>query len=223
MQLSCSVQNNLLLPSFTSNMEKFLQFVNGFENRVGLLWDYGISEALDSVHPIGNPISHSTHSGFRRPPATTSRLTHPVPWRSPFALLFCAFGVGYIFAAWISFMAWRFFPVNSFPFKSPHVASNFVGVGKRETFCDKSTERVEVISFLGCMSRPFASIAVGVGHDENPVSSVRGIDAASWNNKRPDGVADGFQVRKHRVESQVDDPNNILSNNPRGPEFFNNA
>jgi hypothetical protein len=30
---------------------------------------YGVSEASKSVHPIGNPMSHSTNSGLRRPPS----------------------------------------------------------------------------------------------------------------------------------------------------------
>ena len=38
-----------------------------FEEDVELLRDDGISEGLNSVHPIGYPISHSAHVGFRRP------------------------------------------------------------------------------------------------------------------------------------------------------------
>ena len=30
----------------------------------------GITELLESVHPAGNPMSHSTHVGFNAPPAT---------------------------------------------------------------------------------------------------------------------------------------------------------
>jgi hypothetical protein len=47
---------------------------------------------------------------------------------------------------------------------------------------------------------------------------VRGIDTASWNNKRPAGVAFTFQVRKHLVEAHVDVSSNIFSNDPRGPD-----
>ena len=32
------------------------------------LWDYGVSESFESVHPRGNPMSHSTHVGFNLPP-----------------------------------------------------------------------------------------------------------------------------------------------------------
>ena len=47
---------------------------------------------------------------------------------------------------------------------------------------------------------------------------MRGIDGASWNNKRPAGVALAFQVRKHAVEAHVDVPSNIFSNDPTGPD-----
>jgi hypothetical protein len=34
----------------------------------GDLGDYGVSESSKSVHPAGNPMSHSTHIGFTFPP-----------------------------------------------------------------------------------------------------------------------------------------------------------
>jgi hypothetical protein len=34
---------------------------------LGDLWDYGVTEGFKSVHPVGNPISHSTHGGFKGP------------------------------------------------------------------------------------------------------------------------------------------------------------
>jgi hypothetical protein len=38
-----------------------------FEENIELLRNYCVSEAFNSVHPIGYPINHSTHSGFNRP------------------------------------------------------------------------------------------------------------------------------------------------------------
>jgi hypothetical protein len=64
------------------------------------------------------------------------------------------------------------------------------------------------------------SLAVGVGNNPNSVSSVGGADGTSWNNKRPCGVAECVQVRKHFVEAQTDVPSNIFSKHPSGPEFF---
>jgi hypothetical protein len=55
------------------------------------------------------------------------------------------------------------------------------------------------------------------------VPDVRGIDRTSRNIKRLRGVPDTFQVRKHFVEAQPDQPRNILSNDPSGPEFRHNS
>jgi hypothetical protein len=49
---------------------------------------------------------------------------------------------------------------------------------------------------------------------------VLGVDGNSWNIKRPCGVAESFQVRKHIVEAHADVASNILSNDPSGPEFL---
>jgi hypothetical protein len=46
---------------------------------------------------------------------------------------------------------------------------------------------------------------------------VVGIDTASWNNDRLDFVTFFFQIKKHLVECQADDSNNILTNNPSWP------
>src|SRR5215831_10516346 len=43
----------------------------------GDLGDYGVAEASQSVHPVGNPMSHSTHVGFRLPPTAVLRLSPP--------------------------------------------------------------------------------------------------------------------------------------------------
>lgn len=66
-------------------------------------------------------------------------------------------------------------------------------------------------------------LTVGVGHDEDPVAPVRGIDGTSWNNKRPCGVARALQVIKHIVEPHRNVPSNIFSSDPSGPKFFGEA
>jgi hypothetical protein len=65
------------------------------------------------------------------------------------------------------------------------------------------------------------SEAQGVGHIAPPprnnpdsVSSVRGIDTASWNNDRLDFVTTRFQVNTHLFEFHIDDSSNILTNDP---------
>jgi hypothetical protein len=41
--------------------------------------DDGIAEASDAVHPMGNPMSHSTHAGFNSPPSATTGSLKGVP------------------------------------------------------------------------------------------------------------------------------------------------
>jgi hypothetical protein len=67
------------------------------------------------------------------------------------------------------------------------------------------------------------AFVVGVGHNKDPVSSVRGIDATSRNNKRLRGVTFTFQVKKHRIERQIDDSRHILTKHPTGSEFPDNS
>ena len=57
----------------------------------------------------------------------------------------------------------------------------------------------------------------------NTLSLVRGTDARSRNSERPAGVADTLQVSNAIVECHADDPSNILSNDPSGPELLHNA
>jgi len=72
------------------------------------------------------------------------------------------------------------------------------------------------ISRLNVPVPVFASFAVGVSNNPDPIPAMRGVEGASWNNKRPAGVALAFQVRKHLVEAQVDVSSNILKNAPSG-------
>jgi hypothetical protein len=74
---------------------------------------------------------------------------------------------------------------------------------------------------------PFSpSALLAVGNDPYPVPSVRGVDGASWNNKRLHFVTFSFQVRNTLIEPHADEPINILTNTPMGlclrynPEHF---
>jgi hypothetical protein len=62
-------------------------------------------------------------------------------------------------------------------------------------------------------------LAVGVCNNPDPLSDVRGANRASWNIKRPCGVAFAFQVSEYFVQAQADDSSNVFSNNPSGPAF----
>jgi len=62
-----------------------------------------------------------------------------------------------------------------------------------------------------------------VGNNEDPVSSVRGVDGTSRYNKRLRGVPEVSQVRKHVVEPQCDMPSNVVANKPTGSDGFNKS
>jgi hypothetical protein len=65
------------------------------------LRDDGVAEASKAVHPRGNPMSHSTHVGFRLPPATafSGKLFRWCWLGPPLLLASCTVGVGNIAAA----------------------------------------------------------------------------------------------------------------------------
>ena len=48
-------------------------------------------------------------------------------------------------------------------------------------------------------------------------------DSRSWNIKRPAGVTEAFQVRKHNIEFHADDSSNILANEKSWSKCFNNS
>lgn len=66
---------------------------------------------------------------------------------------------------------------------------------------------------------PETSVVLGVGQEKAPLSEVRGTDASSRNNERPDGVAETLQVRSAIVERHADEASNVLSKHPSGPEL----
>jgi len=64
--------------------------------------------------------------------------------------------------------------------------------------------------------------------NSHPISAVRGVDGASWNNeRRRDFVAVAFQFRKQIVEDHSrlkrSDPTNVLKQAPIGPYVSNDA
>src|SRR4051794_12350422 len=61
------------------------------------------------------------------------------------------------------------------------------------------------------------------GCNPHSVASVGSIDGASWNNKRPAGVARAFQVKEHSVECQVDDASNVFADEYSGSFLLNKA
>jgi hypothetical protein len=62
----------------------------------------------------------------------------------------------------------------------------------------------------------FASLAVGVGNNPEPLTDMRCAEGDSRNTQRPDFVAEGFQISAHLVKSHADETRHILTNNPSG-------
>lgn len=75
-----------------------------------------------------------------------------------------------------------------------------------------------------CMDgQSWFAVAVAVANNPDPLPAVRGRDGASRNNKCPAGVADAFQVSDTAVECHADEPSNVLSNDPSGPDCLDNS
>lgn len=98
-------------------------------------------------------------------------------------------------------------------------ASEALGVGSSAAMCLNCGVCPRAFCAAGSHPFPlFQSFASGVGHNPDAISSVRGIDGDSRNNKRLCGVAESFQVRKHLVEAHADVASNILANKPAWPD-----
>ena len=141
-------------------------------------------------------MSHSTHVGFREPSASPGFITFATSV-SRFGNLFSAFSI----ASEVMFAP---------------MALQLRGVGHSFTSADNFGSP-RLLNFPAVLST--ASSLTGVCHNPQPLSSVRGIDGRSRYSKRPCGVAAGFQVRKHLVEAHRDEPSNIFSKHPSGPEL----
>jgi len=59
-----------------------------------------------------------------------------------------------------------------------------------------------------------------VGHDPDPLSSVRGPDRPSTHHKRPDGVSFSLQVRADSVNPSSAESTDVLSEDPTGSKLF---
>ena len=69
-----------------------------------------------------------------------------------------------------------------------------------------------------------AFVASGVGTKyPYPIPPMAGINGTSRNNKRLRFVTNGFQVSEHLAEAQCDDSRHVFTNNPSGPDCFDNA
>lgn len=96
----CSSMNSLTGVILSVQVACF-RFNHSLDELIGDLGDDCVSEAFKSVHPIGYPISHSTHVGFSFPPTTSPRLC--LPRSVAVSLCMNCLGVGHIAAATFKF------------------------------------------------------------------------------------------------------------------------
>jgi hypothetical protein len=152
------------------------------------LWDYGVPEGSNSVHIGGNPISHSTNSGFGMPVAcsaqavaSSKRCQEDRPAEISFAIAVCGF-------------------------RAPRFAA--LGVGQY-----RSAAANPLRGSLAILPRFCGSLWRGVGHNPYPVTLVRGANVGSWYAMplriipdRGQGSENGIQPsRKQRADVLQDD------------------
>jgi hypothetical protein len=68
---------------------------------------------------------------------------------------------------------------------------------------------------------PFArpSAAFAVGHDPDPIASMRGADMSSTHHQRPAGVTSGLQVSENPVSAVSSEARDVLNENPLGSQL----
>jgi hypothetical protein len=62
-----------------------------------------------------------------------------------------------------------------------------------------------------------------VGNNPDPLASVGRAGMESTHHDRPSGVAASFQVREHPVAASAAESRNILSDDPSGSGFLDDA
>jgi len=82
----------------------------------------------------------------------------------------------------------------------PWFPSRLCGVGQVDLAASVSV--IPVCDLIAYPTRELlcASSAVGVGHEVESLSNMRGADARSAQIRRPDGVTASFQVRENKIE-----------------------
>lgn len=154
--------------------------------------NYRVSEGSNAVHPTGNPMRYSSNSGASEPFVFVGPTARP---RREFT--------------------------GTFEQSPVSLWSRAVGVGQR-TASARFRPHIplgEIRYVPSVFLCPETSVVLGVGQEKAPLSEVRGTDASSWKYERPAGVTFTLQVRKTVVEFHIDEPSNILSKHPSGPEL----
>ena len=152
---------------------------------------------IKSVHPSGNPMSHSTHVGFNAP---ISRDSDECCVEDSRFFQSVALGVGSIFAAPVRVIRRSRLPLLS-RCQSPD--SRARGVGNSFTARASVGRTAAFGDWLLFVLPPRASTATGVGHDEDPVPNMRRTNGGSRYAVPFRIVPERGQVAENTVKSSI--------------------
>jgi hypothetical protein len=182
---------------------------------LGYLGDDGVSEAAQSVHPSGNPMSHSTHVGFNAPLMYVPFFIADLRAFEPRALssALAAPGVGNIGPGHLPLLAIAGSGGTAVaPGDGDWLDPYSVAVGY-------ITRALSGSELRRCCAGPplfAASWVVGVGHDEDPVAEVRGTDGGSRDAVPFRVVPELGQISENSSEPQGKVPWHVLQQRPSG-------
>ena len=189
---------------------------------LGYLRDDGVAEGPKSVHPSGNPMSHSTHVGFSCPPTASRRVGPYRPAGSygvPSGRKFRArleVGVGHNATASSRLrrpsVKYRRAAVSTdgMPQRSARLA---VGVGQVPVRAMVSSDGRTDAPGLGLWLEP-KRLAAGVGNHEDPITSVRGAEGGRGYAIPLRVIPDRGQVPEYVSDSPAKETRYVLQHRP---------
>jgi hypothetical protein len=212
---------------------------------LGHLGNYGVAESSKSVHPAGNPMSHSTHVGFRLPPTCTTSGSAPCELGERCApknvRLSLTIGVGHICTATARLVTVERGPPGMFAFISAYCSGVLAvswatgdghmafAIGDSSSQSSNSRGRIPARSSTACSSATAEKccwvnafrllrcpVTFGVGHDEDSVSKVRGTNGRRWYAFPFEVVPDGGQIGGNLSESESKQPWDVFQQHPSG-------
>jgi hypothetical protein len=197
-----------------------------------------VAESFKSVHPIGHPISHSTHVGFSFPPTWSANPTwgsvgfRPVSFTTVlFGSVTIALGVRHMRAAATASGSCRFIPADAFSalrrsqFCTFPVcfASPALGVGHRPNLAiAPSVGRSAAPALAERLNIEPVSTVQGVGSNKpEPVALVRGANVGSSQHCPSAVIPERGQVTEHSSESPSNEGWAVLHEREAGSNFAN--
>ena len=165
------------------------------------LRDDRVAESPQSVHPSGNPMSHSTHAGFRAPPtaAFSGRLLRSICDGGPLLEASCVVGVGHQRTA------------------SPKL------LPKPLPLMPRALCRARRASMVAKSVVSPVSITAGVGHDPEAVALVRRTNGGSGYAVPLSIVPERGQVPENDTEASPEKRGDILHEDVAGSNLANEA